>query len=294
MKKSIKLILIQVIFLILAGRAFSEPYDDLFLYASKLDQAGAYEEAELEYKRYIFMLNYSQVQYEAQAFCALADLYEKKENYTLAAEYIQKAIISLNGQETDDLRSKHIFYLQKAASEEEKQYLSDNLYIFAYMNIPEFSDQIKKQAYSAAITDALAKGRIEYAQKTFEQALELFPQAWNQKQIETINTGFEKLTSFKPKKQKLAGYLSFFPGLGQLYAGNYKDSLNAFLLNGAIITVSAWSIYTLDLWTFSLLEFNPLMRFMQGNIYNAQKDAYLYNLNKQQEFSAPIIEELKQ
>ncbi len=196
MKKSIKLILIQVIFLILAGRAFSEPYDDLFLYASKLDQAGAYEEAELEYKRYIFMLNYSQGQYEAQAFCALADLYEKKENYSLAAEYIQKAIISLNGQETDDLRSKHIFYLQKAASEEEKQYLSDNLYIFAYMNIPEFSDQIKKQAYSAAITDALAKGRIEYAQKTFEQALELFPQAWDQKQIETINTGFEKLISF--------------------------------------------------------------------------------------------------
>ena len=81
MKKSIKLILIQVIFLILASRAFSEPYDDLFLYASKLDQAGAYEEAELEYKRYIFMLNYSQGQYEAQAFCALADLYEKKENY---------------------------------------------------------------------------------------------------------------------------------------------------------------------------------------------------------------------
>ena len=75
----------------------------------------------------------------------------------------------------------------------------------------------------------------------------------------------------------LAGYLSLFPGLGQLYAGDYKDSINAFLLNGSLIAVSVYSICTLDLWTFSLLEFNPLAHFMQGNIYNAQKDAYEYN-----------------
>ena len=88
----------------------------------------------------------------------------------------------------------------------------------------------------------------------------------------------------------LAAYLSIFPGLGQLYAGNYADSLNAFLLNGSIIAVSAWSIYTLDLWTFSLLEFNPLIHFMQGNIYNAQKDVYEYNQRKYKAFSGQILE----
>jgi hypothetical protein len=88
----------------------------------------------------------------------------------------------------------------------------------------------------------------------------------------------------------LAGYLSIMPGLGQLYAGDYLDSLNAFLLNGSLIALSVWSLCSLDFWTFSLLEFNPLIHFMQGNMYNAQKDVYEYNQGKIKGFYSPIID----
>lgn len=309
MKKNTSLI-IQLIILLLTAKAFgqgitnftgtlpqaSSPYEDIFIYACNLHNKGAYDQAEVEYKRYLFMSNYQNVQYETEALCSLAALYELKENYPLAAETCQKAIQTLAKKEIDPekidkLRLIHIRLLSLAALQS-KEYLSNNLYIYSYMKLPQMSEQIKKEAYAAAISDALMNGRIDYAQKTFDAAVEALPNVWNTQERKIIFSAFADLNKFKPKKQKLAGYLSFVPGLGQLYAANYKDSLNAFLLNGSLITLSVWSLCTLDFWTFSLLEFNPLIRFMQGNIYNAQKDAYQYNLKKQQELSQPILQEL--
>ena len=307
MKKSIKIFLIQLILLFSSLPFFTQEkdilprnpnyYSDIFFYALSLYNDGAYEEAEVELKRYLFMQKYAQGTYESGALCALAGLYEKKGEYTLAAECIQKAIVICEQDDSeksyiDSLRVSHINYLEKAA-ERTNEYLSNNLFIYSYMNLPDFSDKIRIRAHTAVISNSIQNGRIEFAQKTYTTAVELFPQAWTEQQWQEIDASFEKLFKFKPKNQKLAGYLSFVPGLGQLYAANYKDSLNAFLLNGSLIAVSAWSIVTLDLWTFSLLEFNPLIRFMQGNIYNAQKDAYQYNLKKQQELSQPICENLQ-
>ena len=300
MKKSIKFILSQFVFLCLISSVYAASYDDLFLYAQSLHNCGAYEEAEVEYKRFIFMQDYSQQEseYLSEAFCALAELYEKKREWTLAAEAVQKAIVTLEQNNAPQdiikhLQCTHILYLKNEA-EKSKQNLSDNLFVFSYMNLPDIPEQTKITAYSAVIVDAVSKGRIEYAQKAFDAATEVIPAFCDEQQKEVISTSLQNLAAFKPKNQKLAGYLSFFPGLGQLYAHDYKDAANAFLLNGSIIAVSVWSLYTLDFWTFSLLEFNPLIRFMQGNIYNAQKDAYQYNLKKQQTLSAPIIEILTQ
>ena len=307
MKKSIKIFIAQLCFLFfitgaLAALQKSEPYEDIYNYAQALYQAQALEQAETEFKRYIFMQDYAQEQgnFVTQSFCTLANIYEKQERWSLAALTIQKAINSIeqNGNEeasadtsalTDALRIQHIKYLYKSY-QNSKKYLSDDLFIFSYMKLPDISDTVKQCAYSAAISNAVTNGRIEYAQKTYEEAEKLFPQSLTEQQRQVVNAGFMKLASFKPKNQKLAGYLSFIPGLGQLYAANYKDSLNAFLLNGSIIAVSVYSICTLDFWTFSLLEFDPLIRFMKGNIYNAQKDAYNYNLKKQKEFAELILE----
>lgn len=302
MKKTIKIFALTLSFLFLSkhlllAQAQADPYESLYKYAQTLYQAQALEEAETEFKRYIFMQNYYEGDFVTQSFYTLASIYEKQERWSLAAQTIQKAILSLEDENNSidkqevstALRLLHIKYLYKSY-QSSKKYLSDDLYIFSYMNLPQINDQVKRCAYSAAIANAVINGRIEYAQKTYERAIELFPDGWNEEERQIIDQSFQELTSFKAKNQKLAGYLSFIPGLGQLYAANYKDSLNAFLLNGSIIAVSVYSICTLDLWTFSLLEFDPLIRFMKGNIYNAQKDAYQYNLKKQNEFAEPILE----
>lgn len=304
MKKTIRIFAITLFFLFfvngfLNAQNQTDPYESLYNYAQTLYEAGALEEAETEFKRYIFMQNYYQGEFLPQCFCNLAAIYEKEERWTLAAQTIQKAIISVEEENEDlnrqelitSLRLLHIKYLYKSYMNS-KKYLSDDLFIFSYMNLPQINDKVKVCAYSAAIANAVINGRIEYAQKTYEKAIELFPQGWKEEQVQTMSLSFQKLAAFKPKNQKLAGYLSFIPGLGQLYAANYKDALNAFLLNGSIIAVSVYSICTFDFWTFSLLEFDPLIRFMKGNIYNAQKDAYQYNLKKQNELTAPILQGL--
>ena len=64
MKKNIKFVFAQLIFLLMifllhaVPEHVEGPYTDLFLYAKSLHNAGAYDQAEVEYKRYIFMQNY--------------------------------------------------------------------------------------------------------------------------------------------------------------------------------------------------------------------------------------------
>ena len=264
----------------------ADVYEDVFLYAQKLEQGGALEEAEVEYKRYIFLQDYSAGVHQTQAFSSLAQLYAKKEQWQLAADSMNQAIQSSinDGQrteETDLLRLRHIQYLS---------HLSSNLYIFSYINFPDFSTDVRQAAFLADFKNCIEQELWQNAKDKFDFAQREFPDLFTQEQAQTINSSFQSIFAYKPKKQLLAGYLSFIPGLGQLYAGDPLDALNAFVLNGSLIAVSAWSLCTLDFWTFSLLEFNPLAHFMKGNIYNAQKDAYEYNQRKLKAFSSQILD----
>lgn len=280
-------------FLLSAGEK-TDSYEDLFFYARALEQGGALEQAQTEYKRYIFMQDYSQGKHQTECFEALAELYAKSQRWDLAADTFQKAIASAAAYEEpeetiDLLRLKHIYSLKMQAQTQNTS-VADNLMFFSYMNLPSFSPLVRKAAFCADMENAIIQNRWDYAQSQYNRAAAEFPQLFTKQETETINLAFLNIQGFKPKNQILAGYLSFFPGLGQLYAGDYRDSLNAFLLNGTIITASVWSIWTLDLWTFSLLEFPLLKQFMRGNIYNAQKDAYYYNLNRYENYSKPILD----
>ena len=268
-------------------------YEDVFLYAQNLEAGGAYEQAELEYKRYIFLQDYSEGIHQTEAFTALADLYKRNNQWELAAQTIQKAILSAQNdsfvQKTDNLRIEQIQFLENTADEKHTS-LSENIYAFSYMNLSDFSDEVRQFAYLSAIENDINGNRIGYAEKNFNLFTETFPDFLTEEENKIISSNFENLNNFKPKKQFLAAYLSFIPGLGQLYAGNVKDSINAFLLNGSIIAISAYSLWTMDVWTFSLIEFSPLIHFMKGNIYNAQKDVYEYNQTKQKQYEKNILE----
>ncbi len=280
--------------IVYASPVVSDAFEDLFFYAQRLEAGGALQQAEVEYKRYIFMQDYSAGTHQTQAFESLAGLYAKNEQWELAAETVQKAILSSVAMgtpetQTDELRKKHIFYLLQEAQNNRTK-LSENLSVFSYINLPDYSAEVKQTAMCASFKNLIQLGLWETARNDFELAMEANSLLYTEEQASVIRTNLEKIIAFKPKNQILAGYLSFFPGLGQLYAGDYKDALNSFLLNGSLIAVSVYSIVTLDLWTFSLLEFNPLIHFMQGNMYNAQKDAYEYNTRRLAVYSKEIME----
>ena len=100
--KTSSLILFLIYFFASATFAFSQQttdaYEDVFLFAQKLESQGVFDQAELEYKRYIFLQDYSAGIHQTQAFSALAGLYEENEQWELAAQTIQKAILSAQNQ----------------------------------------------------------------------------------------------------------------------------------------------------------------------------------------------------
>lgn len=87
----------------------------------------------------------------------------------------------------------------------------------------------------------------------------------------TVEENKVELNKERKKSETLAVCLSIIPGLGQTYAGDWKDGLNAFILNGALFGVSAWSILSGDYLTFILIEMDPLFRYYRGNFINAKK-----------------------
>lgn len=75
----------------------------------------------------------------------------------------------------------------------------------------------------------------------------------------------------------LAKFLStILPGLGQTYAGDWQDGLNAFLINGVTIGLLANAVYRKS-YTNAAIMFPIVMRYYMGNRYWAEIDARKYN-----------------
>lgn len=270
-------------------------YENVFQTAKEMENKGAYKEAALEYKRYLFLQDYSPGKHQKEAFLSLSAYYENNSLWEEAAEYQHKAILLLenndlnqNESEIANLQINHIKLLKNDANQKQNS-LSDNLFIFSYENLDSYSDIVRKAAFYADLENSILTSRWDHFSVIFNKCISLFPEAFTKDEQKIITENLQKIYDFKPKNQTTAAYLSLLPGLGQLYAKDYKDSANAFLLNGSLIALSTYSIITLDLWTFSLLEFSPTIHFMRGNIYNAQKDTYNYNLAEQKKITTPLL-----
>ena len=75
----------------------------------------------------------------------------------------------------------------------------------------------------------------------------------------------------------LATFLStIFPGLGQAYAGHWRDGLNALALNSLTIGLLANAIYRKNYMNAALIS-SISMRYYLGNRYSAGIDARKYN-----------------
>ena len=91
------------------------------------------------------------------------------------------------------------------------------------------------------------------------------------------------------KSARTAQILSaIIPGAGQIYAGYWKDGINAFILNGLIIGFIANAIYRKDVRDVSIIIF--LYRYYAGNIYNAREDVRKHGASMDRENARRIVE----
>lgn len=105
-----------------------------------------------------------------------------------------------------------------------------------------------------------------------------------------LDAHFDAALNAPRKSMRLAKILSvILPGAGQVYVGNWRDGLNAFVLNGALgfATVdAALDGHYMDavLWATALF-----LRYYQGNYYRAEKAAVAFNARASRRAAEDIL-----
>ncbi|MCR4734580.1 MAG: hypothetical protein K5829_06225 [Treponema sp.] len=261
-------------------------YQKVYFTAQKLEEAGAFKEAATEYKRYLFLQEYSRGIFSGQALTALSRLYRNNGSLNLALDYnLQAQNYFINSGEENgtwmeglklcEIELLELLDLTFSSTAEKKSVINPRLY--AYAKSEKWSQDIRKKAYSAILKNQIRQKEWKSADITFKAFSSDFPETFPQEKIAIFNACLIQAENFKYKNPKTATYLSFIPGLGQFYAGDYTDSLNAFILNGALIGVSLYSLINLQFQDFILLEASPTLRFYRGNFRNAYKAAEEWN-----------------
>lgn len=277
----------------------ADDYEQLYMQARQLEEKNCFKEAATEYKRYIFMTDYSENSgnYTQDSYFALARIYEAEKDFTLAGDYMKKAMnlamenTELSAEQFSDLMCIHVDFLSRKAEAQKYNLETDPefMYYFLICDKTLFTKLDSKTKY-AYLRNLALTSQWEVLQNEFIQINQNDSDLFSKEELKVCLQNIEKILEFKPKKPSTAACLSIIPGLGQLYAGEYEDALNAFLLNGSLIALSVYSCSTLNLFDFALLELSPVIRFYRGNIQNARKETINWNNNKLQEFSKPVLQ----
>ena len=275
-------------------------YEDIFFAAQALEQEGESLLSATEYKRYLFLQNYSEGIHQAEALSALSSFYFNLGNISLSLNYNQQAQnYLLNQTEIEPeskLAEKSLFqnhpckvFLKELQLMEIKllelqlqEEVESGLYarLFNYAKSQKWDSSLRLAAWTALIKLEIHKKNWESAKTEFSLLCSDFPHAFSLQEQALFHEIADDAQNFKFKNPRTAVYLSFIPGLGQLYSQNYEDSLNAFVLNGGLIALSVFSLCNLQFQDFILLEANPMLRFYRGNLVNARDECLEWNQNK--------------
>ena len=108
-----------------------------------------------------------------------------------------------------------------------------------------------------------------------------------------IDALFSEAINLPQKSEKTARLLStFLPGLGQTYAGDWKNGLNALLLNGVLGYVTLDAAIERD-YDDALLSFSFLFyRYYSGNRYRAAEAAQTFNDRENGRYVEKILQAL--
>ena len=112
---------------------------------------------------------------------------------------------------------------------------------------------------------------------------------------ERLETLFDEAVNIPQKSASIASVLSkVLPGLGHIYVGDWRDGLNALLLNGAFgfLTINAVldEHYT-DAALWGSLVF---LRYYRGNTFRAETAAAQFNLQKSRQAAESLLQRLQE
>ena len=112
---------------------------------------------------------------------------------------------------------------------------------------------------------------------------------------ESLDALFEAALNMPQKSLKVARVLStILPGAGQVYTGDWRDSLNAFLLNGALGFLTIDAVFAGHYTDAALWGGLIFLRYYRGNTFRAEEAVKQFNLRQSQRAAEALLQRLQE
>jgi len=226
---------------------------DLFDYATFLQQMDNEEAAITEYKRYIFL--HPKDKLVGHAFYQIGQSYKNQKKWPEAIENIKESTFYINDS-LKGLRMIEIGLILLASGDYSRAE-------YELIRVARFnrSELVKNKA-------TFFLGICNLYNFDWESSRERFKQYYALKDsslISKIDSIFNETTALKYKSAKLAKWMStFIPGSGQVYGKDYRNGLNAFILNSLTTYLFVNSLINLQIKDALTLNVTLFERYYRG------------------------------
>lgn len=266
--------LIIVLFALRVCNAFS---DSALINAERLANEGKYYSAITEYKRYMFF----NPECKSYALYKIGILYRKMQEW-------QKAI--------DNLSESVSYEKDKKVAEEKRIILGTTLIASGNYNLARL-EFIKVYEYSEFNMNRLRalyfSGIAEVYAYDWDSANESFRRYYSEcdpSKIQKIESILDDVRNSYKSIRLAQIFSTIIPGTGQIYAGDMRNGINAFVLNGMLIFFTINSLNKKDYKDALLISSVLLYRYYTGNIYHAGEAVRRYNNEVNRNVSKKILQ----
>lgn len=279
MKKLTFTMVLTILILSVAFDKTSRAEDLALNLAEEFFKAGNYHEAITEYKRFIcFNSNDERI---SDVWFQIGMAYRNQARWENALNALRKSLSVATNDRLRDERRISIGILL-IANQDYSAAEFELLRVSMFSNYPSLR---RKATFFLGIC-RLYTFKWEEARKAFDQYFDS-SQILQREQVDSL---FAATNHPEYKSPETAKWLStFIPGLGQIYAGDFWDGLNALVINmgtGYLLTSSLLEHRYQDAFISYLSLFH---RYYRGNRYNAERIAKEHNEGLSREYSKKVL-----
>ena len=255
--------------------------DEVLKMADRLREFGSHSEAITEYKRFIFFNPESD--HTGDALYGMGLAYRAMRNWQGAINALKASVSATEDPRVSGQRRVILATTLIATG----NYSLARLELLKVSEFGKYPSLRLRSLYFEGIA-ALYGFEWDVAGKAFGKFYSDYAQGeWAGRTKEIELSLLEARESYK--SAALAKFLStILPGTGQMYAGDWRDGLNALTLNGLIIGLIANAVYRKDYLGAALIS-SISVRYYKGNIYRAETDVRKHNESANRKNAAKIL-----
>lgn len=246
----------------LVTTAMGQDLHQTYSFANELIETEQYERALLTFHRVLF---FGKVAYQETIFQRMGRCYFELKDYENAARYYDLAYFA---EKNDSIKIELTFKKTSCL-------LLNKDFGYAQIELFNLPDNLstyfgQKRNFYEGIT-YFGLGDFSESERKFLQSVPA-GHVEEKKEIRDIFKNLEKVEKISPKKARILSM--FIPGLGQVYAGDWRNGLNSFLLNAGFAVLAVQTAFQYSIWDVALSIMPWYQRYHMGGYMGAERIAY--------------------